>query len=188
MNLNSTKLTSSTPPPMSSVPTPSNSLPHHSTSSHAHRKLFPPSASSGASPSTHSMPHHQHHSMHAHHHQVHHSAPHHMPPPPVPSGQASVPSVNTGSVMTPIEHMGDPSVPLGADDGGMNRVAPPDLSSIVHLKRSDSYFMGDELRSEIMRKNLMTIAPAPNHDVAMSIFGVEIFEFWRLFVFFVCLL
>jgi len=71
--------------------------------------------------------------------------------------------------MTPIDHMGDPSVPGGADDGGMIRVAPPDLSSIVHLKRSDSYFMSDELRSEIMRKNLLTIAPAPNHDVAMML-------------------
>ncbi len=27
-----------------------------------------------------------------------------------------------------------------------NRVAPPDLSNVMHLKRSDSYFMSDELR------------------------------------------
>ena len=39
-----------------------------------------------------------------------------------------------------------------------SRIAPPDLSSIAHLKRSESYFMSDELRSEIIRKNLLTLA------------------------------
>lgn len=109
-----------------------------------------------------------------------------MPPPPVPvqvpSSQSNVPvvtPVNAGGVMTPIEHL-DPSGVVLSDDGTLNRVAPPDLSSIVHLKRSDSYFMSDELRSEIMRKNMMTIAPAPNQDIAMSIFFFEIL-FWDFF-------
>lgn len=47
-----------------------------------------------------------------------------------------------------------------------SRVAPNDLSNISHLKRSESYFMSDELRSEILRKNLLSLA-VPSQEVAM---------------------
>jgi hypothetical protein len=47
-----------------------------------------------------------------------------------------------------------------------NRQAPADLANIVHLKRSDSYFMSDELRSEIIRKNLLLLA-MPSQDLAI---------------------
>ena len=46
------------------------------------------------------------------------------------------------------------------------RQAPPDLANVGHLKRSDSYFMSDELRSEIIRKNLLHLA-TPTQDVAI---------------------
>lgn len=39
-----------------------------------------------------------------------------------------------------------------------SRMAPKDLSNIAHLKRSESYFMSDELRSELIRKNLVSMA------------------------------
>ena len=39
-----------------------------------------------------------------------------------------------------------------------SRQAPTDLSNVAHLKRSDYYFMSDELRSEIIRKNLLHLA------------------------------
>jgi hypothetical protein len=39
-----------------------------------------------------------------------------------------------------------------------SRTTPPDLSNIAHLKRSDSYFMSDELRTEILRKNLIMLS------------------------------
>ena len=45
------------------------------------------------------------------------------------------------------------------------RMQPPDLSSIYHLKRSDSYFMSDELRTDILRKNLLTLS-IPNQEPA----------------------
>lgn len=47
-----------------------------------------------------------------------------------------------------------------------NRQAPADLANIAHLKRSDSYFMSDELRSEIIRKNLLLLA-MPSQDMAI---------------------
>ena len=46
------------------------------------------------------------------------------------------------------------------------RQAPPDLSNIVHLKRSECYFMSDELRSELIRKNLLTLA-VPTQELAI---------------------
>ena len=46
-----------------------------------------------------------------------------------------------------------------------SRIAPSDLANIAHLKRSDSYFMSDELRSEILRKNLLLLA-VPAQDIA----------------------
>ena len=46
------------------------------------------------------------------------------------------------------------------------RQAPTDLSNIAHLKRSDSYFMSEELRSEIIRKNLLLLA-IPSQDLAI---------------------
>lgn len=39
-----------------------------------------------------------------------------------------------------------------------SRMAPPDLACVAHLKRSDSYFMSDELRSELLRKNILLLA------------------------------
>lgn len=47
-----------------------------------------------------------------------------------------------------------------------SRQAPSDLANIAHLKRSDSYFMSDELRSEIIRKNLILLS-MPTQDVAI---------------------
>lgn len=47
-----------------------------------------------------------------------------------------------------------------------SRQAPPDLSNIAYLKRSESYFMSDELRSEIIRKNLLTLA-VPTQELAI---------------------
>lgn len=48
----------------------------------------------------------------------------------------------------------------------MSRIASKDLSNIFHLKRSDSYFMSDELRSELIRKNIIAMSVAPQ-DVIM---------------------
>ena len=45
------------------------------------------------------------------------------------------------------------------------RGPPADLSSIVHLKRSDSYFIGDELKTEMLRKNLVS-QTIPTQDYA----------------------
>lgn len=50
-----------------------------------------------------------------------------------------------------------------------SRMAPCDLANIAHLKRSDSYFMSDELRSELLRKNLLILA-VPSQEVASRIF------------------
>ena len=50
-----------------------------------------------------------------------------------------------------------------------SRQAPSDLANIAHLKRSDSYFMSDELRSEIIRKNLILLS-LPTQDVAIRKF------------------
>ncbi len=47
-----------------------------------------------------------------------------------------------------------------------SRQAPPDLSNISYLKRSESYFMSDELRSELIRKNLLTLA-VPTQELAI---------------------
>lgn len=47
-----------------------------------------------------------------------------------------------------------------------SRLAAKDLSHIIHLKRSDSYFMSDELRSELIRKNLISQAVA-SQDVVV---------------------
>lgn len=49
-----------------------------------------------------------------------------------------------------------------------SRQAPSDLANIAHLKRSDSYFMSDELRSEIIRKNLILLS-MPTQDVAIQL-------------------
>lgn len=49
-----------------------------------------------------------------------------------------------------------------------SRQAPSDLANVAHLKRSDSYFMSDELRSEIIRKNLLYLA-TPTQDVAIQL-------------------
>ncbi len=46
------------------------------------------------------------------------------------------------------------------------RTTPTDLANIVHLKRSEAYFMSDELRSEILRRNLLTIS-MPTQEIAM---------------------
>jgi hypothetical protein len=46
------------------------------------------------------------------------------------------------------------------------RTAPPDLANITHLKRSDSYFMNEELRSEILKRNLLTLS-MPTQELAM---------------------
>jgi hypothetical protein len=52
-----------------------------------------------------------------------------------------------------------------------SRTTPADLSNIVHLKRSEAYFMSDELRSEILRKNQLSISmPAQELAIRMSIF------------------
>lgn len=64
--------------------------------------------------------------------------------------------------------------PMAPNASGMNdlaepsRQAPPDLSNIVHLKRSESYFMSDELRSELIRKNLLTLA-VPTQELAIQL-------------------
>ena len=50
-----------------------------------------------------------------------------------------------------------------------SRTAPTDLANIVHLKRSESYFMSEELRSEILRRNMLTMA-APSQEVAIRKF------------------
>lgn len=47
-----------------------------------------------------------------------------------------------------------------------SRTAPPDLSNVVHLKRSEAFFMNEELRSEILRKNLVTNS-IPVQELAM---------------------
>jgi hypothetical protein len=52
------------------------------------------------------------------------------------------------------------------DLGETSRQAPPDLSNIAYLKRSESYFMSDELRSELIRKNLLTLA-VPTQELAI---------------------
>ena len=54
-----------------------------------------------------------------------------------------------------------------------SRIAPSDLANVAHLKRSDSYFMSDELRSEILRKNLLLLA-VPTHDIASRNFFYKI--------------
>ena len=46
------------------------------------------------------------------------------------------------------------------------RTTPTDLSNIVHLKRSEAFFMNDELRSEILRKNLLSIS-MPTQELAI---------------------
>lgn len=47
-----------------------------------------------------------------------------------------------------------------------SRIIPNDTSNITHLKRSDSYFMSDELRSEILRKNLLATS-VPTQEIAI---------------------
>jgi hypothetical protein len=47
------------------------------------------------------------------------------------------------------------------------------LANVAHLKRSDSYFMSDELRSEILRKNLLLLA-VPTHDIASRNFFIKL--------------
>lgn len=54
------------------------------------------------------------------------------------------------------------------DLGETSRQAPPDLSNIAYLKRSESYFMSDELRSELIRKNLLTLA-VPTQELAIQL-------------------
>jgi hypothetical protein len=49
------------------------------------------------------------------------------------------------------------------------RTTPTDLSNIVHLKRSEAYFMSDELRSEILRRNLLAIL-MPTQELAIRMF------------------
>lgn len=64
-----------------------------------------------------------------------------------------------------------------------SRIAPSDLANVAHLKRSDSYFMSDELRSEILRKNLLLLA-VPSQEISSRNyfkffnFIVEIFDFF----------
>lgn len=70
---------------------------------------------------------------------------------------------------------GNSSVPAGLGghhmlqppqlDEHLTRGPPADLSSIVHLKRSDSYFIGDELKTEMLRKNLVS-QTIPTQDYA----------------------
>jgi PAB-dependent poly(A)-specific ribonuclease subunit 3 len=49
-----------------------------------------------------------------------------------------------------------------------SRIVPPDLTNLVYLKRSDSYFMSDELRNELLRKNLISIS-MPTQEMAVQL-------------------
>lgn len=49
-----------------------------------------------------------------------------------------------------------------------SRQVPTDLANVAHLKRSDSFFMSDELRSEIIRKNLLLLA-MPSQELAIQL-------------------
>ncbi len=57
-------------------------------------------------------------------------------------------------------------------DHDTSRQASADLSNIYHLKRCDFYFMSDELRSEIIRKNLLLLA-TPSQDLAIRKFFIS---------------
>ena len=74
--------------------------------------------------------------------------------------------VGRGGPMASTSASGGASVMPGGDLNEPSRQAPPDLSNIVHLKRSESYFMSDELRSELIRKNLLTLA-VPTQELAI---------------------
>lgn len=85
--------------------------------------------------------------------------------------QPFVPAAATASrLMTQTQQFQQPaaSADLGALGAAAeaSRTASRDLSSIFHLKRSDSYFMSDELRSELIRKNLIATSVA-TQDVVM---------------------
>ena len=57
-----------------------------------------------------------------------------------------------------------------------SRTIPPDLANVAHLKRSDSYFMSEELRTEILRKNLLMLS-IPNQEPAIRM--LQILNIWR---------
>lgn len=73
----------------------------------------------------------------------------------------------SGQVGGPAPGPVNPAVPqFLPPDMEPSRTAPPDLSNVVHLKRSEAFFMNEELRSEILRKNLVTNS-IPVQELAM---------------------
>jgi len=67
-------------------------------------------------------------------------------------------SANTSSSSSSSSHQNFQRQLSQQEQPELSRQAPTDLSNVAHLKRSDSYFMSDELRSEIIRKNLLHLA------------------------------
>jgi len=71
-----------------------------------------------------------------------------------------------------ISHQSQQQTQFQQNDFEPSRIAPSDLANVAHLKRSDSYFMSDELRSELLRKNLLLLA-VPAQDVATRNFFLK---------------
>ena len=74
------------------------------------------------------------------------------------NGMNAAASGPLGSMMTAAD--------AASGDHHQMRTQPADLSCIVHQKRNDSYFMSDELKSELIRKNLIAQS-LPTQELAI---------------------